>query len=254
MMDPRDRSGHHFSKGPRIGFASLAIVLVAGGAIAGCSDTPERTGSPQEKASTDGALLQPESWCGPGQSTAVNFTRETGETVTICREGDTLTYAYGSLESPEPELVYSGPEVASLGGVARMWSDVDGGLCGRADQGGLGELARARDTNGFVVFSGSTGLFNETAYVFRRDGWEYEVVDTWGRGQTSNTSPDHHESTITVRSPSEQGCLQSVPDTSRTPNQLGSDRGFYFNYCGICPRDYDPDWRSDFSNGFLGEH
>ena len=346
----------------------------------------ERTDSPQEEAGTEGASPQPESWCGPGQTTAVNFTRENGKTVSICREGETLTYAYGSLESSEPELVYSGPEVASLGGAARMWGDVEGGLCGRGDDGELGELARARDTNGFVVFSGWTGLFSETAYVFRRDGWEYEVVDTWGRGQTSDTPEDYHESTITVRSPSDQGCLQGAPgfcdrapeirdaimaevgtaecglvsvgdlaevsaldlsgrdltslpqgafadlpnlrfldlgdnrltslpegtfaalpnlrfldlgdnrltslpegvlslddlsqlelygnplrdpippevgrlanlawldqETSRTVNQLGSDRGFNFNDCGICPRDYDPDWRSDFSNGFLEE-
>ncbi len=321
MTDSRDPSGPRFSKSPRIGFAPIAILLalVMGGAVAGCADTGERTDSPQEEAGTEGTLPQPESWCGPGQTTAVNFTRENGKTVSICREGETLTYAYGSLESSEPELVYSGPEVASLGGAARMWGDVEGGLCGRGDDGELGELARARDTNGFVVFSGWTGLFSETAYVFRRDGWEYEVVDTWGRGQTSDTPEDYHESTITVRSPSDQGCLQGAPgfcdrapeirdaimaevgtaecglvsvgdlaevsaldlsgrDLTSLPQRafadlpnlrfldLGDNRltslpegtfaalpNLQFLDLSGNPRDYDPDWRSDFSNGFLEE-
>ena len=46
---------------------------------------------------------------------------------------------------------------------------------------------------------------------------------------------------------------EPAPNASAGDGLVHPTATFTFGYCGICPRDPNMDWGSDFSNGFLGE-
>ncbi len=161
----------------------------------------------------DGSAKQHASWCGSGATVLTSFqTRTSGKTVSVCDEGDSLTYMFGRL-GDEPELVYSGPVLGSASGTAVLWGE---GVSSLADLAAdlhspdsvwgadplVSQLAEASDTKGFFSISAITGLLDQSVYVFRRGGWEYAVISEWGRGMNLPEMAGHESYSISVRSPS----------------------------------------------------
>ena len=164
-------------------------------------------------SSDDDSTEQHPTWCDDGAAVLTSFqTRTSGKTVSVCDEGDSLTYMFGHL-GDEPELVYSGPLLGSASGTAVLWGE---GVSSLADLAAdlnspdsvwnadpvVSELAEASDTKGFFSIQGFTGLLDQSVYVFRRMGWEYAIVSEWGRGMNLPEMEGHESYSISVRSPS----------------------------------------------------
>lgn len=177
----------------------------------------EGGGVSQEGSPSNGAR----GWCDPGDTVITSFeTRETGRTVSLCEDGDVLTYVFGHL-GDEPELVYSGPVLGSASGTAVLWGEGVSSLAELAaerenpdatwmldlqfyedEESDIRRLAEADDTYGFVSVRALTGLLDQSAYIFRRGGWEYTIVSEWGRGMNDPDMAGHQSQSISVRSPS----------------------------------------------------
>jgi len=160
-------------------------------------------------------------WCDPGDRILTSFeTGESGRTVSLCDDGDVLTYVFGHL-GDEPELVYSGPVLGSASGTAVLWGEGVSSLADLAaaredpdatwmldlqfyedEESDIRRLAEADDTYGFVSVSALTGLVDQSAYIFRRGGWEYTIISAWGRGMNDPDMAGHESRSISVRSPS----------------------------------------------------
>ena len=161
----------------------------------------------------DDSAEQDRGWCGSGATVVASFEgRNSGRTVSLCNEGDLLTYVFGRLDG-EPELVYSGPIVGSGSGTAVLWGEGVSSLAGLAadldDPDGVwdadplvSQLAESSDTNGFFSIHALTGLLSQSVYIFRRGGWEYAIVAERGRGTNDPEMAGYESHTITVRSPS----------------------------------------------------
>ncbi len=152
------------------------------------------------------------SWCDSSATAVTSFrTRNSGKTVSLCMEGDLLTYVFGQL-GDEPELVYSGPVLGDASGTAVLWGE---GVSSLADLAAdlespdsvwgadpvVSQLAESSDTKGFFRIGAMTGLLDQSVYVFRRGGWEYTIVSEWGRGMNLPEMAGHESHSITVRSP-----------------------------------------------------
>ena len=70
----------------------------------------------------------------------------------------------------------------------------------------LRRLSESRETNGFFVVFGMTGLVSETVYVFRRGGWEYAIVSRAGRpfNLSEDELEEYESGHIVMHSPSGQ--------------------------------------------------
>ena len=189
---------------------------------------------PHHPASAAGASGDRTSWCGPTRNVKVSFRlKRSGKTVSICKDGETLVYAFGTL-GDEPELEYRGPVLGSARFPGIIWSPRDGDdgdhglarLAGmlKADPdhpqagaaGRLASAARARESNGFYVFGLATGIVSQLVYVFRTGGWEYAVVTTSGRPIALGDEAKEYESReITLVSP--DGKLHRLEGAAEAP-------------------------------------
>jgi len=170
----------------------------------------------------------PASWCTDGQSEYLSFQLgENGKTASICEQDGVLTYAFGHLDG-EPELRYSGKEIAGFRfpGVIVGFGEMNVSLASLAadthavvnarrwpwsqDAREPGELidemerlAESANTGGFVVVEGLTGFAGSVSYLFRNGGWEYAIGAMWGRPiQVPEDELDlYKEHSITVSSP-----------------------------------------------------
>ena len=170
----------------------------------------------------DGAEERPretaDSWCTDEQAEFLGFQLGNGKTISICEDEGLLTYFFGYLDA-EPELRYSGRILVTLGGRAVRATELPyenlADLAGQTDdaeeQELLEQLACAATTNGFIHVSGLTASYVSILYVFRSDGWQYEVGGEWGRtfNAVEGTAEydelaNHAEYSLTTRSPVEQ--------------------------------------------------
>lgn len=138
------------------------------------------------------------SWCPDGMAFAeFSFTLEKGRTVSVCENAGSseLTYFYGVLGKP-PELEYRGPLHGTIEGISGYSHDLFGlgeyGFDGPqvdvdVSQEAVAAAAAAQDTDGFFLVR-SVGCCGgeETAILFRREGWEYAVRVGYSR----NVNPD----------------------------------------------------------------
>ena len=175
----------------------------------------DNPGSPFELA-----LARTGSWCTVQQTESLSFhLEENGKTVSLCEDGDVLQYTFGTL-GEVPELVYSGPILGRARGFAVLWGEGVSNLTELVDaadqQNALWEvesgarqlrrLSESRETNGFFVVFGMTGLVSETVYVFRRGGWEYAIVSRAGRpfNLSEDELEEYESGHIVMHSPSGQ--------------------------------------------------
>lgn len=162
-------------------------------------------------------------WCDPGQTILTSFeTGESGRTVSLCRDGDILTYVFGHV-GDEPELVYSGPVLGSASGTAVLWGEGVSSLAELAatredpdatwmlelqfyedEESDIRRLAASDNTDGFVSVRATTGLLDQSVYIFRRGGWEYTIVLEWGRGMNDPDMAGYESQSISMRSPSDE--------------------------------------------------
>ena len=160
-------------------------------------------------------------WCDPGEAVLATFeTGESGRTVSLCGEGDLLTYVFGYLGN-KPELRYSGPVLGSVSGTAVLWGEGVSSLAElaaaredpdamwmldlqflRDEESDIRRLAESDDTDGFVSVRALTGLLDQSVYIFRRGGWEYTIISEWGRGMNAPEMAGYESQSISVRSPS----------------------------------------------------
>lgn len=160
-------------------------------------------------------------WCDPDNTVLTSFqTAESGRTVSLCEDGDVLTYVFGHLGG-EPELVYSGPVLGSASGTAVLWGEGVSSLAELAaarenpdatwmldlqfyedEESDIRRLAESDDTFGFVSVRAATGLLDQSVYIFRRGGWEYTIISEWGRGMNAPDMAGYESQSISVRSPS----------------------------------------------------
>ena len=164
----------------------------------------------EEAGAVDVGTAAPEGWCTEEQTEHLSFQlEENGKTASICEQEGVLTYSFGHLEG-EPELRYSGKEVASfsfLGTVvgfalvnARSWPwKEDSREAEELLIREMEELAGSTTTNGFIVLNGQTAFTSSVSYIFRSGGWEYAMSATWGRPISF-----WNLHSITVRSPDGQ--------------------------------------------------
>ncbi|MDE0081050.1 MAG: hypothetical protein OXT72_00185 [Gammaproteobacteria bacterium] len=161
------------------------------------------------------------SWCDPGQTVLISFEAgESGRTVSLCRDGDILTYVFGHL-GDQPELVYSGPVLGNVSGTAVLWGEGVSSLAELAvaredpdatwmldlqfyqdEESDIRRLAQSDDTGGFVFVRPLTGLLDQSVYIFRRGGWEYTIISEGGRGMNDPDMASYESQSISVRSPS----------------------------------------------------
>ena len=154
----------------------------------------------------------------------VNFQLKNGKEVTLYRESkDTIVYTFG-VPSEKPELEYKGPILAEVRGTSVLWSDgmenltnIAAALAHPAEDSSwatvdgkrdiiaknIAEIAKSRESRGFIRVSAITGLISESVYIFRTGGWEYIVAATASRpGDVSDDELDDYKSYgITVLSP-----------------------------------------------------
>ena len=150
----------------------------------------------------------------------VTFTLNNGKTVSICKNTDSseLTYFYGALGGP-PELEYRGPLLGTIEGISGYSHDLAGlgregynGPSVSADvpQEAVAEAAAAQDSRGFFLVR-SVGCCggDETAFLFRRGGWEYAVRIGYSRNVNADIAAELGDYSdwklITLISPDGQG-------------------------------------------------
>jgi hypothetical protein len=134
------------------------------------------------------ALLRANSWCTVQQGIEIEFQQD-GKTHSLCEKDGVLTFAHGHLDG-EPEIRYSGEILVILDAsdAHEMDPSSGGNLADWAEwaQGNeamrlLTELACSDNTNGFVLISHSGSMVhmfsNLETYVWRNDGWQFEVSD-----------------------------------------------------------------------------
>lgn len=202
----------------RLGYndrTTLADGVFAGRSSLQSPRSEDNPGSPFELA-----LARTGSWCTVQQTESLSFRlEENGKTVSLCEDGDVLQYTFGTL-GEVPELVYSGPILGRARGFAVLWGEGVFNLTELVDaadqQNALWEvesgarqlrrLSESRETNGFFVVFGMTGLVSETVYVFRRGGWEYAIVSRAGRpfNLFEDELEEYESGQIVMHSPSGQ--------------------------------------------------
>ena len=165
---------------------------------------------------------EPAHWCTSTQTAVASFQLEqNGKAASICRnEADTLTYSFG-LPGSDPELQYSGAILATIRVTAGLWGEGVGSLAelavALAEQDGsfalvnangigpseIADAAESLESNGFYEVRALTGMIDQSAYLFRRGGWEYVVVSSWQRPMNldEDERDDQGSHEITVRSP-----------------------------------------------------
>lgn len=218
--------------------APAVLALVTGIAGCGAEHAPETRGELEPGPTADvgdadgdeegGGVSQEgnpsneaRGWCDPGETVLTSFeTGGSGRTVSLCEDGDVLTYVFGHL-GDEPELVYSGPVLGSASGNAVLWGEGVSSLAELAaarenpdatwmldlqfyedEESDIRRLAESEDTHGFVSVRAATGLVDQSAYIFRRGGWEYTIISEWGRGMNDPDMAGYESQSISVRSPS----------------------------------------------------
>lgn len=146
----------------------------------------------------------------------INF-QLNGKTVSIRADEEVLTFFFGHLNA-EPELHYSGRVLASLGSPAwsvellesSVLSDIaESWLVGEKETRELlVALSDVRNTNGFIELYGWTGEYISGCYIFRNDGWQYEVCSVAGRTFNYREGTEEYEKmatyarySLTLRSP-----------------------------------------------------
>ncbi len=173
----------------RLALLTLAVLTTASGkntAPVAEGAIPTSLQSPRSEDNPDSpfelALASTGSWCTVPQTESLSFRlEENGKTVSLCEDGDVFQYTFGTL-GEVPELVYSGPILGRARRSAVLWGEGVSNLTelvDAADQQNaswkvesgardLRRLSESRETNGFFVVFGMTGLVSETVYVFRR--------------------------------------------------------------------------------------
>ena len=154
------------------------------------------------------------------QDVLVSFRLESGKQATVYREGeDTLVYTFG-FPGNEPELEYRGPILAEVRAVATLWDEGVGSLAelaralSKEDSSWapwdgerhvvaqkIAEAASAHESRGFVTADTLTGLFSQSVYIFRVDGWEYSFVSTYERPINSSKHEYSEWHSVTAISP-----------------------------------------------------
>ena len=100
-----------------------------------------------------------------------------------------------------------GEGVGSLAELAVALAEQDGSFA-LVNANGIGpseiaDAAESLESNGFYEVRALTGMIDQSAYLFRRGGWEYVVVSAWQRPMNLDEDEwdDQGSHEITVRSP-----------------------------------------------------
>ena len=111
-------------------------------------------------------------WCPSIADSLFNKQTRSGKTASLCEIADEVEYLFG-IPGQEPELRYSAPVIAE--------DTVRTAQVYLPDEGASAFPVGNRDSGSIALISYRTGLFEQSLYAFKRGGWEYHLLRSWGR-------------------------------------------------------------------------